>query len=75
MQVYKAVRGGVTTVAVKVMGDTPAGQRQANRVMERQELFEREIMLLKSCRDRNIVQFLGACMQVGCPCLAQGRQL
>ena len=65
MQVYKATRGGVATVAVKVMGETSASQRQANKLMEQQELFEREIHLLKSCRDKNIVQFLGACMQVG----------
>lgn len=64
LQVYKGVRGGVTTVAVKVMGETHAEQQQANRLMEQTELFEREIHLLKSCRDRNIVQFLGACMQV-----------
>lgn len=64
MQVYKAMRSGVTVVAVKVMGETQAGQMQANKVMQQTELFEREILLLKSCRDRNIVQFLGACMQV-----------
>ena len=64
VQVYKATRGGVATVAVKVMGETQAGQRQANKLMEQQELFQREIHLLKSCRDKNIVQFLGACMQV-----------
>ncbi|KAK9786673.1 hypothetical protein WJX73_005253 [Symbiochloris irregularis] len=62
-KVYKALRGGTTIVAVKVMGDTHEGQRTANFLMQRQEQFEREILLLKSCRDRNIVQFLGACMQ------------
>ena len=64
VQVYKAIRGGVTVVAVKVMGETAAEQRQADRVMQQQELFEREIHILKSCRDRNVVQFLGACLQV-----------
>ena len=63
MQVYKATRGGVATVAIKVMtGET--GARQTNKILEQQELFQNEIHLLKSCRDKNIVQFLGACMEV-----------
>lgn len=62
------MRGGVTTVAVKVMGETTAGQRQAAKLLEQQDMFQREIHLLKSCRDRNIVQFLGACVEVLGPC-------
>ena len=63
---YKATRGGVAIVAIKVMtGET--GQRQTNKILEQQELFQNEIHLLKSCRDKNIVQFLGACMEVRQP--------
>ena len=29
------------------------------------DAFRREIFILRSCHDRNIVQFLGACLQVG----------
>ncbi|KAK9805399.1 hypothetical protein WJX73_000847 [Symbiochloris irregularis] len=61
--VFKAMRGGTTTVAVKVMGETRESQKQAVALLQRQEAFEREILLLKSCRDRHVVQFLGACMQ------------
>ncbi|KAK9805449.1 hypothetical protein WJX73_008439 [Symbiochloris irregularis] len=64
-RVYKAIKGGTTTVAVKVMGDTQDGQKTAVALLQRQEAFEREILLLKSCRDRHVVQFLGACMQNG----------
>ena len=28
------------------------------------DAFRREIFILRSCHDRNIVQFLGACLQV-----------
>ncbi len=28
------------------------------------EAFRREIFILRSCHDRNIVQFIGACLQV-----------
>ena len=68
MQVYKAIKGGIAEVAVKVMGHAGAGggtARQAERLLQDQEAFRREILLLKSCRDRHIVQFLGACLQVG----------
>ena len=66
MQVYKAIKGGITEVAVKVMGHAGTGgtARQAERLLQDQEAFRREILLLKSCRDRHIVQFLGACLQV-----------
>ena len=68
MQVYKAIKGGIAEVAVKVMGHAGTGggtARQAERLLQDQEAFRREILLLKSCRDRHIVQFLGACLQVG----------
>ena len=66
MQVYKAIKGGIAEVAVKVMGHAGTGgtARQAERLLQDQEAFRREILLLKSCRDRHIVQFLGACLQV-----------
>ena len=60
LQVYKAVRNGVQVVAVKIFTDQVAGENQARYT----EAFRREIFILRSCHDRNIVQFLGACLQV-----------
>ena len=34
--------------------------------------FRREIAILKGCRDRNIVQFIGACLQEGRTILVTG---
>lgn len=53
--VYKALRDGVHPVAVKVIGGMEAGRRR--------DEFIREVTLLRSCRDRNIVQFIGACIR------------
>ena len=53
--VYKALRDGVQPVAVKVLGGMEAGRRR--------DEFIREVTLLRSCRDRNIVQFIGACIR------------
>lgn len=50
--VYKALSHGVQPVAVKIF-PTHATPRQHKE-------FQREVVLLKSCRDGNIVQFLGA---------------
>lgn len=47
-QVFKAVRGGVQVVAVKVLHDM--GEEQSSN-------FGHEIAVLKSCRHPNIVQF------------------
>ena len=66
LQVYKASKGGITEVAVKVMGHACTGgaARQAERLLQDQEAFKREILLLKSLRSSHVVQFLGACLQV-----------
>ena len=58
---YKAFRNGVQVVAVKIFTDQVPGENQARYA----EAFRREIFILRSCHDRNIVQFLGACLQVG----------
>ena len=60
-QVYKAYRNGVQVVAVKIFTDQVPGDNQLRYA----EAFRREIFILRSCHDRNIVQFLGACLQVG----------
>ncbi len=51
-QVYKALSDGVQPVAVKIFPTHATPQQHAE--------FQREVVLLKSCRDGNIVQFLGA---------------
>lgn len=47
LQVFKALRGGVQVVAVKVLHDAEVGGMN----------FVREIAILKGCRHSNIVQF------------------
>lgn len=49
---YKALSHGVQPVAVKIFPTHATPQQHAE--------FQREVVLLKSCRDGNIVQFLGA---------------
>jgi hypothetical protein len=49
-QVYKALSHGVQPVAVKVFPLTANAEQHAE--------FQREVVLLKSCRDGNIVQVL-----------------
>ncbi|KAI7845368.1 hypothetical protein COHA_001075 [Chlorella ohadii] len=58
---YKGLYHGQQLVAVKVL----------HRVEERRrgEEFEREVALLKTLRDRNIVQFIGACLEGPTPML------
>jgi hypothetical protein len=58
---YKGLYHGRQLVAVKVL----------HRVEERRrgEEFEREVALLKDLRDRNIVQFIGACLDGPTPML------
>ena len=46
-QVFKALRGGVQVVAVKLLHDAEVGGMN----------FVREIAILKGCRHTNIVQF------------------
>lgn len=46
---YKAVLGGVQTVAVKVLQGQEPGE---------QAKFCREVAILRSCRNSHIVQFL-----------------
>ena len=57
MQVYKAMRQGAETVAVKVMKGQQTDQAHA--------MFIKEINLLRQARHPHIVQYLGACRQVG----------
>eukprot|EP00891_Asterochloris_glomerata_P007989 jgi/Astpho2/7989/Aster-x1474 len=53
-QVFKALKGGVSEVAVKEMSCIDVSQMHA---------FEKEVALLQSLTfDRNIVQFYGACL-------------
>ena len=60
-------------VAVKVFNDGPqytsdSSEERLQTLTElkqqRETLIRQEIAVLKSCRDRNIVQFVGACIQV-----------
>lgn len=53
-QVYKAVRSGVTIVAVKMLSTTASMDLKS---------FRQEAHVLASCRDPHICQFLGACFQ------------
>ena len=64
LQVYKAMKDGVSPVAVKVF--------PSNATDVQLEEFQREVVILKSCRDRNIVQFLGACIEDGQTFLVTG---
>ena len=61
-------------VAVKVFNDGPqytsdSSQERLQTLQvlkqQRETLIRQEIAVLKSCRDHNIVQFVGACIQVG----------
>lgn len=72
MQVYRAMKSDVQVVAAKVFSDTDSSSRTssstgrgrsslANCVTS--DVFKQEIAILKSCHDRNIVQFVGACLQ------------
>ncbi|KAK9805505.1 hypothetical protein WJX72_001765 [[Myrmecia] bisecta] len=59
--VFRAVRGGIHDVAVKILTHADAEQLQQ---------FRKEISILKSLSfNRNIVQFYGACLQAGKPML------
>lgn len=60
-QVFKAMRSGSQPVAVKVFPSDATEIQLAD--------FQKEVVILKSCRDRNIVQFLGACVTDTQTCL------
>ena len=53
-QVFKGLRNGVQPVAVKVLNDYSPQQLAS---------FGREIQILRSLHDTNVVQFLGVCQQ------------
>lgn len=57
--VYKALRNGATPVAVKKL----SARSDMHQVAFEQ--FRREIAILRSCRDTNIVQFIGASLSPG----------
>ena len=61
LQVYRAKRRGGTAVAVKVMRDSGAnaGASAHLAALDQVASFRREINILRSCRDRHIVQFIG----------------
>ncbi|GAB4820308.1 hypothetical protein N2152v2_007354 [Parachlorella kessleri] len=52
--VYKGLFDGVQPVAVKVV--------QGVSEQRMRDAFLREVLLLRGCRDRNVVQFIGACL-------------
>lgn len=55
--VYRAIRGQVQRVAVKVLPTRSSARQRAD--------FMREMHILHSCRDRHIVQFYGAVVEEG----------
>ncbi|KAL0034790.1 hypothetical protein WJX77_007383 [Trebouxia sp. C0004] len=71
-RVYRGLLRGVQVVAVKVFNDGPqytsdSSQERLQTLQvlkqQRETLVRQEIAVLKSCRDHNIVQFVGACIQ------------
>ena len=58
------MKDGVSPVAVKVF--------PSNATDVQLEEFQREVVILKSCRDRHVVQFLGACIEDGQTFLVTG---
>ena len=65
VQVFKALRNGVQIVAVKVFKEeaTRGAITSLNSPYHAAQ-FRQEISILKSCHDKNIVQFIGACLTV-----------
>jgi serine/threonine protein kinase len=65
-RVFKALRNGVQIVAVKVFKEeaTRGAITSLNSPYHAAQ-FRQEISILKSCHDKNIVQFIGACLTVG----------
>ena len=65
---YKALRHGVQIVAVKMFKEEMTrGAINSLTSPHHAMQFRREISILKSCHDKNIVQFLGACLTVRPP--------
>jgi serine/threonine protein kinase len=71
VQVYRALKSGVQVVAAKVFQDR--GPNSSGSLLSssrastvRLDVFKQEIAILKSCHDRNIVQFIGACLHPDC---------
>lgn len=75
VQVYRAMKSGVQVVAAKVFSESGSSATSsstgrshssiASHVVS-SDVFKQEIAILKSCHDRNIVQFVGACLQPDC---------
>jgi serine/threonine protein kinase len=71
VQVYRALKSGVQVVAAKVFQDRDPNSSgsllsSSKASTARLDIFKQEIAILKSCHDRNIVQFIGACLQPDC---------
>ncbi len=71
VQVYRALKSGVQVVAAKVFQDRDPNSSgsllpSSRASAARSDVFKQEIAILKSCHDRNIVQFIGACLQPDC---------
>ena len=73
LQVYRGLLRSVQVVAIKVFNDgAQYGEDTDEERMltlsalkqQREVLIRQEIAVLKHCRDRNIVQFVGACIRV-----------
>jgi hypothetical protein len=65
LQVFKALRNGVQIVAVKVFREEMTrGAITSLSSSYHAAQFRQEISILKSCHDKNIVQFVGACLTV-----------
>ncbi|DBA87527.1 hypothetical protein WJX77_000324 [Trebouxia sp. C0004] len=70
-KVYRALKSGVQVVAAKVFQDREPNSSgsllpSSRASTVRLDVFKQEIAILKSCHDRNIVQFIGACLQPDC---------
>ncbi|KAL0051702.1 hypothetical protein WJX82_000648 [Trebouxia sp. C0006] len=70
-KVYRALKSGVQVVAAKVFQDRDPNSSgsllsSSKASTARLDIFKQEIAILKSCHDRNIVQFIGACLQPDC---------
>lgn len=77
-QVYRGLLRSVQVVAIKVFSDAPQYSEDSDEERlqtlsrlekQRKVLIRQEIAVLKHCRDRNIVQFVGACIRVCLPLL------
>lgn len=68
---YRALKSGVQVVAAKVFQEQDPNSSgsllsSSRASAARTDVFKQEIAILKSCHDRNIVQFIGACLQPDC---------